>query len=55
MSGQWWFNLKTQRVEEGLGDPNSERLGPYDSREEAEGVLERMRVRNEQFDSEDEG
>ena len=34
----WWFNLKRQQVEEGDGDPNSERLGPYATREEAAGV-----------------
>ncbi|MFN8169654.1 MAG: SPOR domain-containing protein [Candidatus Nanopelagicales bacterium] len=51
---EWWFNLRTQQVEEGQGDPNSERLGPYASREEAQGVLERMRTRNAEFDAEDE-
>jgi hypothetical protein len=53
MSEQWWFNLKTQTVEEGDGDPNSERLGPYPSRAEAEGVLDRMKSRNEAFDAAD--
>jgi hypothetical protein len=51
--GEWWFNLRTQQVEEGQGDPNSERLGPYATREEADGVLARMRERNEAFDRED--
>ena len=54
VSEQWWFNLRTQQVEEGHGDPNSERLGPYATRDEAEGVLDRMRARNEQFDAEEE-
>ena len=49
----WWFNLNTQRVEEGEGDPNSERLGPYATREEADGVLERMHRRNEEWDKGD--
>ena len=47
---EWWFNLRTQKVEQGQGDPNSERLGPYATRDEAKGVLERMRRRNEAFD-----
>ncbi len=51
---QWWYNLRTQRVEQGLGDPNAERLGPYATREEAAGVIDRMRERNERFDAEDE-
>jgi hypothetical protein len=49
----WWFNLRTQVVEQGGGDPNSERLGPYATRAEAEGVLDRMRARNESFDAQD--
>jgi hypothetical protein len=53
MGEEWWFNLRTQQVEEGPGDPNSERLGPYATREEAAGVLARMRARNERFDAED--
>jgi hypothetical protein len=51
--GQWWFNLRTQQVEEGEGDPNAERLGPYATRAAAEGVLARMRERNAAFDAED--
>ena len=51
--GDWWFNLRTQQVEQGLGVPNSERLGPYASREEAEGALGRMHARTEAFDAED--
>jgi hypothetical protein len=54
MAEQWWFNLRTQQVESGQGDPNAERLGPYESREQAAGALERMRRRNEEFDAEEE-
>jgi hypothetical protein len=49
----WWYNLRTQRVEQGPGDPNSERMGPYASRAEAETALERARSRNEAWDAED--
>jgi hypothetical protein len=51
--GDWWFNLRTQEVEQGLGDPNAERLGPYATRDEAAGALGRMHARTEQFDRED--
>ena len=51
--GEWWFNLRTQQVEQGLGDPNSERLGPYATQEEAASVLQRMQDRNEAFDKDD--
>ena len=50
---EWWFNLRTQQVEQGQGDPNSERLGPYQTREEAQGVLDRMHARTEAFDKDD--
>jgi len=50
---EWWFNLRTQQVEQGQGDPNSERLGPYVTREEAQGVLDRMHARNAAFDQDD--
>ena len=50
---EWWFNLRTQQVEQGQGDPNSERLGPYSSRDEASGALTRMKTRNEAFDADD--
>ena len=50
---EWWFNLRTQKVERGLGDPNSERFGPYATEEEARGVLERMHRRNEEWDQND--
>ena len=49
----WWFNLNTQQVEEGDGDPNAERFGPYATREEAEGVLDRVHRRNEEWDAAD--
>ena len=51
--GDWWFNLRTQQVEQGQGDPNGERLGPYATREEAEGALGRMHERTEAFDKQD--
>ncbi len=51
--GEWWFNLRTQRVEQGLGDPNSERLGPYATEAEAAGVIGRMKERNEALDETD--
>ena len=49
----WWFNLRTQKVEQGPGDPNSERMGPYMTREEAETALSRAHLRNEAWDAQD--
>ena len=50
---EWWFNLRTQKVEQGPGDPNSERFGPYATEEEARGVLDRVHARNEEWDQDD--
>lgn len=33
---EYWFNLKTRSVEEGLMSLSLERIGPFSSREEAE-------------------
>ena len=52
-NAQWWFNLRTLTVEQGPGDPNSERMGPYATRAEAESALERAHARNETWDAED--
>ena len=49
----WWYNLRTQQVEQGQGDPNSERMGPYLTRAEAETALERAQARTEAWDAED--
>jgi hypothetical protein len=50
----WWFCLKHQNVEQGPGCPDESRLGPFDSQELAEAVLDRMRARTQAQDSEDE-
>ena len=53
MSDKWWYSLKSMRVEHGPGDPNSERLGPYDTEDEAAHAFEIARKRNEQWDEDD--
>lgn len=50
---QWWYNLVTGQVEFGAGAPNSERLGPYATKDEAEHALQRARERNEAWDAQD--
>jgi hypothetical protein len=46
----WWYCLKHNRVEEKGGCPNSERLGPFATENEAARSLERARERNEEWD-----
>jgi len=50
----WWYNLRTQRVEQGPGDPNSERMGPYATEAEAATAMERARERSQAWDAQDE-
>lgn len=49
--GQWWYNLRTQKVEPDEGGPNAERLGPFDTEEEAAQALETAAKRNEEWDA----
>jgi hypothetical protein len=55
MSGptEFWFNTATGQVEEGPQSSWTHRLGPYQTREEAERALEKARDRTESWDRED--
>jgi hypothetical protein len=46
----WYWSLTHSRVEGPEGDPNDQRLGPYQTREEAERALEIARRRTEEWD-----
>lgn len=50
---KWWFSLKHMRVEHGPGDPNSERLGPFDTEAQAANALVNAQKRNDQWDTDD--
>lgn len=49
----WYWSLRHNRVEGPVGDPNDHRLGPYETREQAEQALETARARTEAWDEED--
>lgn len=50
----WWWSLTHGRAEDDSGDTLPQhRLGPYDTREEAEGALEAARRRTEEQDARD--
>ena len=51
---QYWWSLTHQRVEEGPGSPNAERMGPYATYEEAATAIERAKRRTAREDAEDE-
>jgi hypothetical protein len=47
----YWFCVKHHAVEGTKGCPNKDRLGPYDSREDAEHALEKAEQRNQEWDN----
>lgn len=51
---RWWYSLKTHKVEDDDGPtPGKDRLGPFDSPEDAARALETVQRRNEEWDSKD--
>lgn len=51
--GPWFYCLKHRTVEDRDGCAERHRLGPYDTRQEAEQALETVAERNERLDAED--
>jgi hypothetical protein len=52
---QYWFNLKTLKVEIGLKSPAPHRVGPFSNRKDAAAALETIRARSKAWqDSESE-
>jgi hypothetical protein len=51
--GPWFFCLKHHTVEPRDGCAERHRLGPYETREEAEHALQSVAERNEQLDEQD--
>ena len=57
MSGEgeqsYWYNMKTGEVEFGFESPSINRVGPFDSREDAEHALEKLRANSEKWDTDE--
>lgn len=53
IESQWWFNDKTKTVEQGPQSPQRDRIGPFETREEAQHALDRIKANNERWDDED--
>jgi hypothetical protein len=52
---RWWWCLRHQQVEPDSGPcPNTDRLGPFATVEEASRALQTVRERNARYDAEDE-
>jgi hypothetical protein len=50
-SNEWYYNVKTGKVEPYQGEKSADRLGPYNSPEEAARALEKVQERNEAWDN----
>lgn len=42
-STQYWYNMKTGEVEHGYQSPSVDRVGPFETPEQASHALERLR------------
>jgi len=51
---QYWYNVETHEVEVNAQSGWRSLIGPYETREEAEAALEKVRQRNEAADAADE-
>ncbi|HLS04062.1 MAG TPA: hypothetical protein VK030_04810 [Actinomycetales bacterium] len=51
---KWWFNLSTGHVEQGRRSALSNRVGPYDTKQEAQAALELAAERTAYWDEQEE-
>ncbi|UOE45018.1 SPOR domain-containing protein [Agromyces larvae] len=49
----YWYNMRTGEVEHGLLSPSAERIGPFQTRPEAERALEKLRENSAKWAEED--
>lgn len=52
-AAEYWYNLETGVVEEGMVSPGYDRAGPFASREEATRAPEIIKQRSQQWAAED--
>ena len=50
---KFWYNMKTGQVEQGFVSPAPDRVGPFDTRAEAEHALEKLRENSAKWAEED--
>ena len=50
---EYWWSMKNNRVEEGPGDPGDDRLGPYETEEDARNWKQRAEARTKAWDDDD--
>ncbi len=50
---KYWYNMRTGAVEQGFVSPSYDRVGPFDTREEAAHALEKLRANSAKWAEED--
>ena len=50
---KWWYNEKTGAVEQGFVSPALQRIGPFDTRDEAEHAWDKVRANADKWAAED--
>ncbi|GAA1834795.1 SPOR domain-containing protein [Agromyces salentinus] len=50
---RYWYNLNTGEVEQGFQSPSVDRVGPFDTREEAGRALEILRANSAKWAEEE--
>ena len=51
---EFWFNLKTLKVEVGRKSAAPYRVGPFETKAEAQAALETLKTRSEEWSAEEE-
>jgi hypothetical protein len=50
---KWWYNMNTGEVEQGFAWPAPQRVGPFNTRQDAEHALEKLRENSAKWAEED--
>jgi hypothetical protein len=50
---RYWYNMHTGQVEQGFQSAAPDRVGPFDTREEAEHALEKLRANSAKWAEDD--
>jgi hypothetical protein len=50
---QFWYNMRTGAVEQGMQSPSKDRVGPFASHDEAAHALEKLRANSAKWAAEE--
>lgn len=53
LEDKWWYNDTTGAVEQGFKSPHADRIGPFDTREEAAHAWDTVRANSEKWAKDD--